>query len=98
MSDDLLTPLADGAVPPLAPAALVRAAGERRRRRQRVLAGAAALMLVGIGTALAVGASDRGGPDTLDLVAPVATPPTASTSRCRGTDPSAWSPSSGKAR
>ncbi len=47
MPDDLLGPLGDGPLPPLAPAAAVRARGDQRRRRgAAVLAGATALSLV----------------------------------------------------
>lgn len=56
MAEDLLGPLRDGPLPPLAPAALLRARGEQRRRRRRVALGAAAavaLVLVG-GTAVAL--------------------------------------------
>ena len=58
MPTDLLGPLGDEPVPPLAPAAVVRARGEQRSRRRRAaLAGATALTLAlvgGVGIALGV--------------------------------------------
>lgn len=58
MPTDLLGPLGDEPVPPLTPAAVVRARGEQRSRRRRAaLAGATALTLAlagGVGIALGV--------------------------------------------
>ena len=62
MPDDLLGPLGDGPLPPLAPAAAVRARGDQRRRRgAAALAGATALSLVlGAGAAsLLLGGEER---------------------------------------
>ena len=63
MTDDPLGPLRETPLPPLAPAAALRARGEQRRRRQRfAVAGATALTLALVGV---TGAALTGGADEL---------------------------------
>lgn len=77
--DDRLAGLRSTPVPPLAPAAAVRARGDRRRSRHRAaLAAAAALAAVGVLGAVALSAGGSAKPDSLQP-APFASEPAGAT-------------------